>query len=260
MDAISLDQLRVFLQVVKSGSFSAAAREMHRVQSAVTYAVQKLEEQLGAQVFDRSGYRPVLSDAGRALLPRATRVLEEFAALNEQARAIAGGLEPELSIVVDASYSTPELVAALQEFQARFPAVLLRVYVENLGAAAQLVIEGRADFGLTFEFAAESPDLASTPIGEMQLVPLAAPTHPLGRIKGRVTLDAEGRFSANGEFAREGFGPRDEDQAAKGVPALYTGEVKGESMTLTVKLSGTGEEVGTYTLTRGRSARLWKCH
>jgi len=190
MDAISLDQLRVFLQVVKSGSFSAAAREMHRVQSAVTYAVQKLEEQLGAQVFDRSGYRPVLSDAGRALLPRATRVLEEFAALNEQARAIAGGLEPELSIVVDASYSTPELVAALQEFQARFPAVLLRVYVENLGAAAQLVIEGRADFGLTFEFAAESPDLASTPIGEMQLVPLAAPTHPLGRIKGRVPLEA----------------------------------------------------------------------
>jgi len=81
-----------------------------------------------------------------------------------------------------------------------------------------------------------------------------------GRIKGRVTLDAEGRFSANGEFAREGFGPRDEDQAAKGVPALYTGEVKGESMTLTVTLSGTAEEVGTYTLTRGRQARLWKCH
>lgn len=81
-----------------------------------------------------------------------------------------------------------------------------------------------------------------------------------GRIEGRVTLDAEGRFRANGEFAREGFGPRDEDQVAKGMPALYTGEVKGESMTLTVTLSGTGEEVGTYTLTRGSRARLWKCH
>jgi hypothetical protein len=80
-----------------------------------------------------------------------------------------------------------------------------------------------------------------------------------GSIKGPITLDAEGRFSAKGEYAREGFGPRDEDKAAKGVPALYTGEVKGEGMTLTVTYSGTGEEVGTYALTRGRGARLWKC-
>lgn len=81
-----------------------------------------------------------------------------------------------------------------------------------------------------------------------------------GGIKGAITLDAEGRFSAQGEFAREGFGPRDEEHVPKGVPALYLGEVKGESMTLTVTLSGTGEEVGTYALTRGRRARLWKCH
>jgi DNA-binding transcriptional LysR family regulator len=190
MDAISLDQLRVFLQVVKSGSFSAAARDMHRVQSAVTYAIQKLEDQLGAKVFDRSGYRPKLSDAGRALLPRATRVLEEFSALNEQARAIAGGLEPELSFVVDASYPMPLFLAALQEFEAKFPAVLLRVYVENLGAAVQAVIDRRADFGLTFEFAADSAELVNTPIGEMQLVPVAAPSHPLGQVRGRVPLQA----------------------------------------------------------------------
>jgi len=81
-----------------------------------------------------------------------------------------------------------------------------------------------------------------------------------GRIKGRVTLDAEGRFSANGEFAREGFGPRDEDKALKGLPALYIGEVKGESMTLTVTLAETKEQVGTYTLTRGSRGRIWKCH
>jgi len=81
-----------------------------------------------------------------------------------------------------------------------------------------------------------------------------------GRITGRVTLDAEGHFSASGEFAREGFGPRDEDQVPKGVPALYIGEVKGESMTLTVTLSETREQVGTYTLTRGSRGRLWKCH
>ena len=66
MKAVTIDQLRVFRQVAESGSFSAAARHMHRAQSAVTYAVQKLEDQVGTPLFDRGGYRPVLSEAGRA--------------------------------------------------------------------------------------------------------------------------------------------------------------------------------------------------
>lgn len=81
-----------------------------------------------------------------------------------------------------------------------------------------------------------------------------------GSIAGPITLDAEGRFGAKGEFAREGFGPRDEDALPEGVPARFTGEVKGESMTLTITLTETKEEVGTYTLTRGSRGRLWKCH
>lgn len=81
-----------------------------------------------------------------------------------------------------------------------------------------------------------------------------------GSITGPITLDAEGRFNAKGQFAREGFGPRDEGEMLKGVPALYVGAVTGESMSLTVNLAETGEQVGTYTLTRGSSGRLWKCH
>ena len=103
MDALTLDQLQVFVTVTDEGSFSAAARRLNRAQSAVTYAIQKLEEQSGAPLFDRSAYRPALSEAGRALLPRARRILDEVAAFRTQARGIAGGLEPELAIVVDVS-------------------------------------------------------------------------------------------------------------------------------------------------------------
>ena len=190
MDAITIDQLRVFRQVVETGSFSAAARAMHRAQSAVTYAVQKLEEQAGSELFDRSGYRPVLSEAGRALLPRATRILEDLAAFKAQARAIAGGLEPEVSIVVDPLYSTGRLMRVLAEFQARFAAVQLRVYVESLGAAAQAVIDRTADLGIALEFAAAAADLQVTPLGEVELVPVAAPSHPLARRKGRIPPEA----------------------------------------------------------------------
>jgi DNA-binding transcriptional LysR family regulator len=77
-DGLTLDQLQVFLAVAESGSFSAAARMLGRAQSAVTYAVQRLEQQVGTQLFDRSGYRPTLSAAGQALLPRARRIAEDI--------------------------------------------------------------------------------------------------------------------------------------------------------------------------------------
>ncbi len=190
MNAVTIDQLRVFRQVAESGSFSAAARAMHRAQSAITYAIQKLESQVGAELFDRSGYRPALSDAGRALLPRATRILEELAAFGSQARGIAGGLEPEVSLVVDSLYSTPILVRALGAFQREFPSVQLRIYVESLGAAAQAVLDGTADLGIALEFAAQAVDLECVPLGEIELVPVAAPGHPLAKLKGRIAPEA----------------------------------------------------------------------
>ena len=190
MDAISLDQLRVFRQVAESGSFSAAARTLHRAQSAVTYAIQKLERQVGKELFSRSGYRPTLSEAGRALLPRAVRILDEFTAFNVQARAIAGGVEPELSIVVDPTYPTAAVVAALHALQERYPVVQVRVQIETLGAAAQAVIDRTADLGIALEFAAGSPDLVAVPLGELDLVPVAAASHPLARFRERIPLQA----------------------------------------------------------------------
>ena len=190
MKAVTIDQLRVFRQVAEAGSFSAAARAMHRAQSAVTYAIQKLENQVGAELFDRGGYRPVLSDAGRALLPRATRILEELAAFGAQARGIAGGLEPEVSLVVDSLFSTPILVRALADFQREYAPVQLRIYVETLGGTAQALLDGIADIGVCLDFASTIPDLETTPMGQIELVAVAAPTHPLGRTKGPIPLDA----------------------------------------------------------------------
>jgi DNA-binding transcriptional LysR family regulator len=190
MEAITIDQLRVFYQVVETGSFSAAARATHRAQSAITYAVQKLEEQLGTDLFDRSGYRPVPSEAGRALLPRATRILEELAAFKSQARAIAGGVEPQLSLVVDPLFPAQVVVDALAAFQRQFPAVQLRVQVVALGAAVQAVTYGAAVLGIALLFAADAADLHTSPMGTIELVPVAAPSHPLARRKGRIALEA----------------------------------------------------------------------
>jgi len=189
MDALTLDQFEVFRLVADEGSFSAAARKLGRAQSAVTYAVRKLEDQIGTELFDRSAYRPALTEAGRALLPRARRILSEVADFRIQARGIAGGLEPELTLMVDAMFPMAELMEALRDFQAEFPSVQTRIHVESLGAAVQRVLDRSADIGLATALASQFPELRTTPMLEIELVPVAAPDHPLARISGPLTSE-----------------------------------------------------------------------
>lgn len=176
---VSLDQLRVFATVVEEGSFSAAARRLNRSQASITYAVQKLEGAVGSLLFDRSAYRPELTDAGRALLPRARRVVEASAGFVRQARALREGIEPELTLVVDAMFPMPLVFEALSAFDRQFPTVQTRLYVESLGATVKTVLDGHADLGIVIDFANVSDELVSTAMDPIELVPVAAPTHPL---------------------------------------------------------------------------------
>ncbi|HLZ66321.1 MAG TPA: LysR family transcriptional regulator [Aliidongia sp.] len=184
--APSFDQLQVMLAVVEAGSFSGAARRLNRAQSAVTYAVQRLEEQLGTALFDRTTYRPTLTEAGRTLLPRARLIAEEMRAMADHARGIAAGLEPELTLVVDAMFPTCALLDALRIFSARFPSVPPRIYVESLGATAELVLNGTCAIGLMSTFSSEFEALQRQPLLDITLIHVAAPSHPLGRHEGPV--------------------------------------------------------------------------
>lgn len=189
MDAVTLDQFRIFALIAEYGSFSAVARKLNRGQSAVTYTIKKLEDQTCLPLFSRDTYRPVLTDAGKNLLPRVKRILEEVDAFKVQAHSLSLGLEAELSIVVDSMVPMPLLVDALAEFQKRYPAVQTRVLVETLSAAATTLIEGRADFGIVIAATSESSDLVRVPFGEITLVPVAAPHHPLAKMKGLLETD-----------------------------------------------------------------------
>ena len=189
MEALTLDQVQVFVTVVEEGSFSGAARSLGRAQSAVTYAVQKLEAQVGAELFDRSGYRPVPTEAARALLPRARRIAAEAAAFRTQARGIVRGLEPELTLVVDSLFPMSRLFQAMRAFSARFPSVVPRIFVELLGAAAELVIDGTCTIGLVSLMTTDSGALDRTPLLAVDLLPVAAADHPLARIDGPIPSD-----------------------------------------------------------------------
>lgn len=186
MDALTLDQIQIFLAVVDEGSFSKAAKKLNRAQSAVTYGVQKLEAQIDMLLFDRAAYRPTLTEAGHTLLSRARRIAEEANAFRDSARSLASGLEAELTIVLDSMFPMPPFLAALRAFTERFPTVPPRVYVQPLGAAAELVLEGACMIGLLPLIFSDIAVFKRFPLLTVDLIPVVSPDHPLAAIDGPI--------------------------------------------------------------------------
>ncbi len=186
LDSLTLDQIRLFLAVADTGSFSKAAKQLTRAQSAVTYGIQKLEAQFGIPLFDRTTYRPALTEAGRALLPRARRIAEETNAFRDTARSLASGLEAELTIALDSMFPMRAAVEALGAFGTKFPTVPPRVYVQSLGAAAELVLDGTCMIGLLQLFFSDIALLKRFPLLTIDLIPVVAPDHPLAALEGPI--------------------------------------------------------------------------
>jgi DNA-binding transcriptional LysR family regulator len=187
---ISIDQVHVFLTVAERGSFSAAARALSRTQSAVTYTIQKLEAEIGTELFDRTAYRPALSDAGRSLLPYARRIAEDVGQFGAQAHSIAGGLESELALAVDSMFPMPLLLGALKDFEEKFPTVQPHLYVENLGSTAKLVLDGVCAAGLAVTFVTDPSALRRIALTSVELEMVAAPKHALARYRGPITKES----------------------------------------------------------------------
>lgn len=176
----SLDQLRIFLAVVDAGSFNRAARKLGRAISVVSYGIANLEAQLGVTLFDREGSRrPQLTTAGKALLSEIRTVANDVDALLAKVRSLHQGLEAELAMAVDVMVPTTALAEVLREFQYMFPTVTLRLHVEGLGGVAALVLDARATLGIAGPDIGDLPELERQQLGSVELVPVAAPSHPL---------------------------------------------------------------------------------
>ena len=179
IDALNLDQLRVFVAIADQGSFSAAARYLRRAQSAVSNAIVNLEAALGVSLFDRSGWKPQLTEHGQALLIDARAVLARVDQFKSRALGLTQGLEAELSLVLDVMFPTARLVALVSRFQQVFPGVVLRLCVDILGGVPQRVSSGAYDLGVQGSLPEIAPEMAGHKLPEIELAPVAAPAHPL---------------------------------------------------------------------------------
>ena len=178
----SLDQLRIFLAVEEAGSFGGAARAMGRAVSAISYGISQMESQLGVTLFDREGSRkPVLTDAGRGLLPEARAIADRADALLAKTQSLHAGLESEVGLVVDVMVPGEATARVLREFREMFPTVALRLQVEGLGAVAACLLDGSSELAIGGPVIGDHPELERQAIGEVELVPVAAPDRPLAQ-------------------------------------------------------------------------------
>jgi DNA-binding transcriptional LysR family regulator len=179
----TLDQLRIFLAIVDTGSFAAAGRKLNRAVSVISYGIANLEAQLGVMLFEREGTRkPQLTTAGRAVLSEARGVAEGIDGLRAKVKGLLDGLEAEIDLAVDVMFPAERLGVILRAFAAEFPTVQLRLHVEALGAITSMVLDGTAVIGLSGPLFAGVGGLESVSVGSVAMVPVAAPDHPLGRM------------------------------------------------------------------------------
>ncbi|MBV2167351.1 MAG: LysR family transcriptional regulator [Bdellovibrio sp.] len=180
---MTLDQLQVLQTIVKSGSFRAASLELHRAQSAVSYSIRSLENELGFKLFSRDQYRPQLTPQGRAFLKKADDLIFQFDELEETAEFLKRGHEPIIRLAVSAMWPLPLLVTALKDFTSRFPQTEIKIIHDVLSADEQL-LEDQADLALAVIFNDRSL-LVTEELFPVNMVAVCSAKHPLAKFKGK---------------------------------------------------------------------------
>ena len=142
---ISIEALLVLDAIEYRGSYAAAAEQLNKVPSALSYIVQKLEEQLNVTIFIRQGRRAVLTPAGKHLLIEGRKVLSAINALSEQTQTIANGWEPKIRIAFDSIIDIKPTFQGIQQFLAEHKTIEIDVQEEVMNGTWEALIEDRVD-------------------------------------------------------------------------------------------------------------------
>jgi DNA-binding transcriptional LysR family regulator len=185
LETFTLDQLRALIAVIEEGSFSAAARKLQRVQSAISTSMANLEGQLGVTLWDRSGKVAKLTEQGQAVLAAARKICTEVDALRKLTAGMAQGLEAQVSLCVDILFPLEALVNLCEQFRTEFPSVDLRVDTQTMTGVSARVIDGSATIGVASPMGVTA-GLERKVLTTIQMVPVVAPKHPLAALRGAI--------------------------------------------------------------------------
>jgi DNA-binding transcriptional LysR family regulator len=182
-DMYNLEQLRMFVETAKLGSFSACARKLGKVQSAVSQGIANLEIDLDSQLFDRSTRKPSLTSAGKRLLSYAQAILLQMDELDSAAQAMGRQEEALIRLAVDNALLLPNLYIVLARFERQFPATDIEVVSTTSFDVLEALENDQADMGLTFVEFDFNREVELGYIGSLIFYPVCHPNHPLAELK-----------------------------------------------------------------------------
>ncbi|MBP89276.1 MAG: hypothetical protein CMJ64_21595 [Planctomycetaceae bacterium] len=175
---MNLDQLETFLAVARTESFTKAAPQVHRTQSAVSRQIQELERSLGVPLFERLGKQVLLTNAGRMLLNDAPLLLQQTETLRGRLRDIGQGVSGELRIGATVTAANTFIPDVLAQFRLRYPAVNLNLLPGQSKLLARRLRRNELDVAVLGSQVEEADLTACLHIPD-QIVMVASPDHPL---------------------------------------------------------------------------------
>ncbi|GAB2887143.1 LysR family transcriptional regulator [Microbulbifer echini] len=186
MQKTTLEQWRMFKAVVDAGGFNQASSVVHKSQSSIHHAVTNLEAALGVKLFEVSGRKVMLTEAGQLLLRRGKYLLEEVSRIEDIADSLSEGVESELRIAVDGAFPQKVVFKALEKVSGIFPQVNIDIVDTVLSGTNELILEGMVDLGLS---AFTMNDSLNDEICRIEFVAVAHKDHPLHQYKRELTYE-----------------------------------------------------------------------
>jgi DNA-binding transcriptional LysR family regulator len=175
---ITLDALEVLDAIDRKGSFSAAANALFRVPSAVSYTMQKLEQDLDVLLFQKEGRRAVLTPAGKVLLEQGREILQATERLAIATKKTHSGWEPVFNIAIDSILTFDFIYRLIAQFYAIQPEIEINLYEEVLGGTHEALTSHRADLVIGVD-ASPSTGIKYQKMMEIEWLFVVAPNHEL---------------------------------------------------------------------------------
>jgi DNA-binding transcriptional LysR family regulator len=185
LPAVTLEQWRALLAVVDEGGYAQAAARLHKSQSSITYAVQKLEELLSVAAFELKGRKAELTPTGRLLVRRARGLVEDALELERAAQKVSAGWEAEIRLAVEMPFPNRLLLRALQDFAKESPHTRIEVFETVITGSPVALTEQGIDLAVVPRVPA---GLLAEPLMRLRFIPAAHPQHPLHVLGRELTM------------------------------------------------------------------------
>jgi DNA-binding transcriptional LysR family regulator len=181
---ITLEQWRALIEVVEAGGYAQAAEKLNKSQSAVTYAVQKIESMLGVKAFEIQGRKAMLTPTGQMLYRRALALVDGAYELERAAHKLSAGWEATITLAVEILFPSNRLLTCLHRFSQESPGTRIELIESVLGGTADALLGGQVDLAISPQV---PPGFLGDILTQVRLLAVAHADHPLHHQRHELT-------------------------------------------------------------------------